>query len=191
MAYGDDALTKLFADVKALATAEAFTGSIVFGDREVRKTTNQGTGRANRVVFAPGDEKGVAGKYVNPKKPGSKGTTPRHLRDFIAFCRVYCWGFDATAPRDELKQWKAAMAIHEWAVRAIHLKAFGTYQISAPRWLRDPMDAARLGDELMFMLEIEIPLLDTPYSVAPGGTVFVTPSVLELPLGDTQGCPGN
>lgn len=154
------AIAQLVADVQALATAEANDVSIVYGAREPHRTTNQGPGRANRIVFAPGDDKDKAGTYSKARYPGRN---PRSLATLAETFRVYVWAFDPSAPRDELKQDEACRAIHEWAVRAIYLKAHGTYALKDPQWVRGPLDAARLGSELFFLLELQLPIFDTPY----------------------------
>lgn len=160
-------LLQLVRDVRQLFADEGVTANVVLGDREPAKQLNQGPGRANRVVFAPGDDSGKAGQYGAARNPGR---VPRPLRTWNALCRVYVWAYDSAAPQDEERQYEAVWALHDWTVRAIHRKAHGTYQIGDPRWLSSPKERA-FGKELVFMLELEVPILDTPRQVIPGGGI--------------------
>src|SRR5690606_1560659 len=90
-------LAALYQDVRGyLAAREATAQTVVaFGDREVAKQINQGTGRANRVVVAPGDDGGNLGGYGPPAKIGRN---PRHLWEWQLTARVYVWAYDPAAP---------------------------------------------------------------------------------------------
>lgn len=160
-------LLKLVRDVREVFAEEGVTANVVLGDREPAKQLNQGPGRANRVVFAPGDENGGAGEYTAARNPGRN---PRPVRTLSAVCRVFIWAYDGSAPNNEEAQYEAVWTLHDLTVGAIHRKAHGTYQLSAPRWLNRNIERA-FGKELMFLLQLEVPILDRPVPVAPGGSV--------------------
>jgi len=181
-------LLQLVRDIREVFTEEGVTANVVLGEREPAKQINQGPGRANRVVFAPGDDSGKAGQYTAARNPGRN---PRPLRTWNALCRVYVWAFDGAAPNDEEAQYEAVWVLHDWTVRAIHRKAHGTYQLGDPRWHSSPKERV-FGKELVFMLQLEVPILDKPQQVIPGGgieqaiTTYLASS-LEMESGDV-GC---
>lgn len=176
-------LLKLVHDVREVFAEENVTANVVLGDRESAKQTNQGPGRANRVVFAPGDENGGAGEYAAARNPGRN---PRPVRTWIAIARVYCWSWDSSAPNDEEKQYEAVWTLHDWTVVAIHRKAHGTYQLSKPRWL-NAVKERTFGKELVFMLQLEVPILDTPYPVVSDVQNSGVDSLV-TPAGEEPGC---
>lgn len=181
-------LLQLVAGVREVFAEEGVTANVVLGEREAPKQINQGPGRANRVVFAPGDDSGSAGEYAAARSPGRN---PRPVRTWVASSRVFVWAFDPSAPQDEERQYEAVWKLHDWTVLAIHRKAHGTYQLTAPRWLSKPVERV-LGKELIFMLQLEVPILDTRYPLAPGGVQPSTTSYLatsENEPGDV-GCQG-
>lgn len=158
-------LLTLVREVREVFAAEGVTANVVLGEREIAKQTNQGPGRANRVVFSPGDDSGNAGEYAAARNPGRN---PRPVRTLVASCRVFVWAFDGSAPNDEERQYEAVWTLHDWTVLAIHRKAHGTYQLASPRWVSKAVERT-FGKELMFMLQLEVPILDTPHPVAPAG----------------------
>lgn len=169
-------LLQLVRDVREVFAEEGVTANVVLGEREAPKQINQGPGRANRVVFAPGDVNGNAGEYTAARNPGRN---PRPVRTWVASSRVFVWAFDASAPQDEEHQYEAVWTLHDWTVLAIHRKAHGTYQLAAPRWLNKPVERV-LGKELVFMLQLEVPILDTPYPLAPQGVQPSTTTYLAM-----------
>jgi hypothetical protein len=151
--------------VRSSLLAAGVTATVAFGKREVGKQINQGVGRANRIVFAPGDEAGALGSYV-PAVPGrniqatgvAQRRIPRALWDWNVALRVYVWAYDATLAEDELAQWGAMVELHDLTVEAIHTFCCGFYVIKSPR---DPAKniERRFGCETMFILEARIPVL--------------------------------
>ncbi|AUX25151.1 uncharacterized protein SOCEGT47_056950 [Sorangium cellulosum] len=176
-------LTALYRHVRDHLQAAGVTANVVFGNREVAKQINQGAGRANRVVFAPGDDGGALGGYGPPAKPGRN---PRPLWDWLLVARVYVWTFDASAPQDEAVQWDAVVELHDRVVEAIHSFTAGFYRLSAPRRL-GPVEK-RFGEELVFLLEYAQPVCALPRPrreppiAAQGQTFLITPT------GEEQGC---
>ncbi|WP_437279344.1 hypothetical protein WME90_01950 [Sorangium sp. So ce375] len=165
-----------------LANAQV-TAEVVFGRREIGKQINQGANRANRVVFAPGDEGGSIGGYEPPVKTGRN---PRSLWDWMFVGRVYVWAYDPAAPNDEVANWESLVELHDFVLEAIHSYAAGFYRPSAPRLLGTT--ERRFGEEVVFLLESRQPVVATPRPrrEAPiqgqGQTFLVTPN------GEEQGC---
>ncbi|WP_437623385.1 hypothetical protein [Sorangium sp. So ce1151] len=169
--------TDLFRHVKARLADAGVTAEVVFGRREPAKQVNQGAGRANRVVFAPGDDSGSLGGYEAPVKPGRN---PRPLWDWTFVGRVYVWTFDPAAPNDEVAQWESLVELHDFVIEAIHSYAAGFYAPSSPRLLGTT--ERRFGEEMVFLLDHRQPVVATPRPTreAPiqgnGQTFLVTPN---------------
>ena len=182
------ALSLLVADVKALFTAEGGpTANVVFGKREPAKQINQGPGRANRVVFTPGDPKGTAGSYegakIHRRGFGSGRKASKSLLTFREKATVYCWAVDATskeALNDEAKQYDAARLLHDYVVRAIYRSpnvGHGTFKLSGPQWFQDKKERV-YGAEIMFTLEFEAMVPDEAPTIA---TDIVNPTTATGP----------
>lgn len=155
-------LLQLVRDVRDQFTDDGVTAAVLLGEREVARKINQGPGQANRVVFVP-----VGGKYGPPRNPGRN---PRPLRTWLATAEVHVWAWDSTATDDEEKQYEAVWQLHDALIRAIYLKAHGTFEIANPRWTRTPIEL-KFGKEVVFDLEVQVPILDTPWPTVAGGTI--------------------
>lgn len=181
----------LFQAVVANVAALGSNATVVRGEREIAKQMNQGPGRANRVVFALGDESGARGDYEPPAKPGMRtavGATnqrARSLWDWHLSARVYVWAYDGTAPEDEGAQEDAMFELHDVIVEAIHKFASGHYKIRAPKKVGKVVER-RFGCETMFILEYAQPVMTgslptTGAVTATGSTVHVGPTGVETP----------
>lgn len=191
------AASLLFADVKTRFTAEGPAGcNVVFGRREPTKQINQGTGRANRVVFMPGDPGGKMGKYEVAKLRrnafGQKQV--RSLFTVQEILTVYVWAVDASgvdAPaqsaslNDEEKQYEACRLLHDFVLRAIYRSTnvgHGSITLSDPQWVIDKTERV-FGRELFFTITIEASVPDEPpagaYAVVEPPQTFVGPTALE------------
>lgn len=179
-------LSLLFQDVKALFVSEAVTtANVVFGKREPTKQVNQGVGRANRVVFVPGDPSGKAGTYegakIHRRGFGGGHKASKSLLTFKELATVYCWAVDATDSatlNDENKQYDAARLLHDQVVRAIYRSpnmGHGTFKLSSPTWFQDKVER-RYGAEIMFLLEIEAMIPDEP-GLGQLPTAIVNPTI--------------
>jgi len=111
------ALPLLFDAVKAGFAAELPDVSVVFGLKEVTKQINQGSGGANRVVFAPGD---LSGKFADDLPPHGIGREPRPLATELEYFTVWIWGVDSSDLNDERKQYTAARLLYDVWRRAIY-----------------------------------------------------------------------
>jgi hypothetical protein len=177
-------LLALFDNVKQNLADQGVTANVVFGRREPTKQINQGPGRANRVVFAPGDDSGSLGEYAAARDPGRN---PRPLRSWDLRCRVFVWAYDGDAPQDEYAQFSALLDLHDAVIRAIYRDAVGQFQLSAPRLVADPVER-RFGEEMVFELVlVRVPILDAPQpTTIPRDAQG--PTLLELPNGAEPGC---
>lgn len=193
MSY-DDALTVLYAGVRDAATSADTPPpcplQVVFGRREPAKSTNQGQERAGRVVFAPGDETGrLVARYGNPKQ--SAGLNPRRVRNAVVLARVFVWARDASAPRDELAQYRAVRLLHEWVVARIHNMSRGNSRLGPARdALGQPSDLAMFGSEMVIDLQLDVPIFDAPHPEIPAAdakasvTGVLAPSLAALEAGE-------
>lgn len=156
-------LAGLYEHVRETLPLLGIDANVVWGKRELAKSgVNQGTGRANRVVFVPGADGGALGAYGPPAKQshnapnGARG--PRGLWDWAVIARVYVWTYDSSEAENEFAQWKALVELHDSVIEAIHKYTTGFYKISAPK---DPSAIVerRFGMEVMFQVEIQQPVL--------------------------------
>lgn len=162
----DFALRLLFQDVKDRFALEGPTANVVFGKREPAKQINQGPGRANRVVFVPGDPAGKAGKYEGAKiaRVPLAERRIRSLGTLRELATVYCWAYDFDAPNDEAAQYEAARTLHDYVVRAIYRSpnvGHGSYTLLSPGWAQKSTER-KFGAELFFLIEFEARILDLP-----------------------------
>ena len=176
-------LIQLYQHTKTELPKLGVTAEVVFGEREIGKQINQGPGRANRVVFAPGDENGGLGGYQGPVKPGRN---PRSLWDWMLLFRLYIWAYDGSKPEDELVQWAALVELHDCVMEVIHPFVAAFYRLNAAKNIAKPGER-RFGKELLVVVEMRQPVLVTPKTrTGPlqgnGQTLLVTPS------GEEQGC---
>lgn len=164
---------------------------VVFGQRELAQHLQQGSGRANRVVFAPGDDGRGLGSYGPPSKRAIFGANvpneahpPRSLWTWTVSARVLIWAHDGTAPNDEAKQWDALCDLHDHVVTAIHTFASGSVGFRSPR---DPSAVVerRFGQAVMLVLDLAQHVVDvrtverTGPLVGRGAGVLVSPSANE------------
>jgi hypothetical protein len=177
-------LVQLFDHTKEALAAANVTAQVAFGEREIAKQVNQGSGRGNRVVFAPGDEGGALGGYDAPVKPGRN---PRSLWDWMLLFRVYIWAYDLSAPEEELKQWAAVVELHDHVVEAIHPFVAAFYKPSGSKILNKPTER-RFGQEILLLAEMRQPVLATPRPrtgplVGQGQTMLVNPATGNAEVG--------
>lgn len=169
----------LFEGVKTQLSADGNMANVVFGARELAKRINYGPGQANRVVFVPGDEKGLIGEYgpaIKPRLPSFQGhVTPRTLFTLGEVFRIFCWGFDAATPEDERAQYVAARYLHDQVVRALYHAGHGTFMLTKPMVV--PNGAERkFGCEIMITLVVQAKLPDDPGPVVELDFTVVVPT---------------
>jgi hypothetical protein len=132
------ALPLLFDAVSAiLATDVTPAPTLAFGWKEAAKQINQGTGRANRIVFAPGDESYGFGRDLPPDKPGRN---PRPLATEEELFTVFIWAVNRSDV-SERAQYEAARFLYDGWRRAMYLvthtdgdTGIGPMTILSQRW---------------------------------------------------------
>lgn len=175
-----------FAGLFEHVRAELGAASVVFGKRAIAQHLNQGPGRANRVVFVPGEGSGNLGAYGGATKgsasiASSPGRNPIALWDWTISGRVFVWAFDGEAPEDELAQWRAMVELHDAVVTAIHSYEPGFYRLRAPVDVSPALVERRFGMEMSFVVDLIQPVLAIELPVVPGplagepGVTFVGP----------------
>lgn len=169
-------VTEIFDDMVALFAEEATLARVVFGGREPTKQTNQGPGRAARVCFVPKD--GAIGPVHLP------GRNPKPLMTHVERFDIYVWGFDASAPNDESKQYKATVALLHAVLRSIRLSS--TRAVASDVKPVGDVIERRFGHEVVFTLSGPNDVLDTPYATAPDDTAADAVVTMTLPSGNVD-----
>lgn len=134
---------------------------------------------AIRIEWVPGDPSGDAGELTGPKYPGRVTTDlGRPLATLNERFTVYLHGNDPTAPRDELKQWKATRLLYDAWIRAVYLAAHGTYSVLSTAWLTEKTEV-RFGATLRTVCLIQSMIPDSPIVLAPADThALISPAEL-------------
>jgi hypothetical protein len=157
----DKSLEDWVSDLRAYVRGRAgYEGTeVVYGRRELTKQTNQGSGRANRVVICP-PLAGRPGAYeIGPRKPGQpsgagvdgSGQGRPGFTLNMPF-EVHCWAYVASAPNDELVQDIAAIALHNVVaigLRTGEVAGFGAGQPRAGGFTTAPVER-KFGSEFTF-----------------------------------------
>lgn len=169
--------------VTELATTSPGT-AVLWGKKQLAQTVNQGTGRANRVVFVPGEGDALGG-YAPPQK--MTGRAGRSLADWQVPATVHVWAHDASAAENELVQWKAMVELHDTVITAINNFAAGNYQLRAPR-NPSPLTERQFGCATAFVVAIAQPVVGKTRErtagavTGSGSTLFVGPDGSETPV---------
>lgn len=151
------AVSKLFADTKKLFEDESTTAELCFGWREPAKQINQGSGRANRVCFIPGDGDD-AGKDAPARNPGNN---PASLATLLELVTISCWAVDTDEPDNELAQYEAVRLLYDAVRRSVAINAEGTYHVTKVRWNLKDIERG-FGAEVRFVVELEAMVPDLP-----------------------------
>jgi hypothetical protein len=155
----------LFDHVQERLDAWGLGASVAFGQGELARQIAQGTGRANRVVFAPGDEGRSLGAYgpankMGPRAPGPETSyPPRSLWTWKVAGRVLIWAYDGDAPTNERRQWDALVELHDHVATAMHSFAAGSIELRAPRD-PSPVVERRFGQAAMLIVELAQHVVD-------------------------------
>lgn len=175
------ALSYLVANVEAEIPTTAFA----FGWREPTKQTNQGAGRANRILFVPGDdESGDMGKDAPARSPGRN---PRPLATVLELFTVYVWAYDPTAPENELKQYEAARFLYDAFRRAMYRAARGTIAVEKQGWQTKSKER-RFGAEIRVLCSVQAMIPDEPWRVPSHSLSAETTNSIALSSGDEVCC---
>jgi hypothetical protein len=179
-----DGFEYLVTQVRSYLTTYGVTCTVAVGFRELAKQTNQGPGRANRLVFVPSTENGDAGRIVSVRDPGRRVITQtdpsedpdvvvgevRALGDWDQNITLSVFAHDGANPRDELAQHVAVSELLQWAKRAIDSTGFANIAWGAVRYVVPKENT--FGAELRVGLTFMSPIFDVPLEVAtPGFTI--------------------
>lgn len=178
------ALPKLYAGVQAVFTAEGTTAALSFGWREPSKQINQGAGRANRIVFVPGDPGGALGKNGPARYPGRN---PKPLATLAELFTVYVWAYDPSFPENELVQYKAARFLYDAWYRAAYHAARGTFAVSSAKWNIEKNER-RFGAEIEAVCTIDAMIPDSPWPTPDDPVTAETSNRIALRGGDEVCC---
>ena len=139
----------------------------VFGwQAKNQQITNDGKSfTGSRIAWIPGDDNGGSvGAIKAARQPAGN---PRSLHTLAELCTVYLTGFDTTAPENERKQYEATRLLYDAWLRAIYLKAWGTYAIVSTTWVTSKLER-RHGAAIRVVLAIEAAVPDFVEAVAGG-----------------------
>lgn len=173
------ALPKLFDDVVALFAAESTLIPNLFGWREPAKQFID----ASRICWVPGDASGKSAIVEPPKFPGRN---PRPLWTVVEAVTFEVYGFDASDPENELKQYKAVIAVRDALLRAIYLKAHGTVKVQDLTWIKPERMQRRHGAALKILATIENMVPDAAMPIAGDGHCGVGANIAVTELDVTE-----
>ncbi len=176
---------QLVEGVAASFLANDITAVVDRGWKARAKQTNQGPGRANRVVFMPSKSDGGAGVIVNPRQVGARevGADPttdpptpasysvRPLSDWSRSLVVSIWAFDGDNPNDEGAQCDAVDSLFRWTQIAVQSVAFGNAVWGAAKFTV-PLERA-FGLELLVDLTFQSAVFDIPSEIVRPSPVVI------------------
>lgn len=178
------ALPTLFDNVVARFESEGTNVEQTFG---WRKPQRYDTTRA-RIVWVPGDETGGIGEVRGPRKTGDRADR-RTLATLGELFHVRISANDPQFPEDERKQYEETRKLFDAWVRAVYLAAHGTILFGSPTWITDKNER-RHGAALICVCEVEAPIPDSPYVLAPADTeIEVTTSLDDVSEVTTTATP--
>lgn len=172
-------LVALVKGVREYFDAVGVTANVSIGWKERAKQINQGTGRANRVVFTPSDDSGKGGKIVAVKQPGTRQIgdpvthTVRSLRNWERFVVVSVWAADTTKPNDEEAQLEAVESLFESVLQAVNTFAAADAVWGDVSWTTEGIELS-FGREMRAGLVFRHPLFDLPVEVVYPGLNPIT-----------------
>lgn len=179
----------LVGGVQSYFAARSVTAAVSLGWKQPTAQVNQGTGRANRVVFIPSDSSGRGGRLSQDGlQPGARyfgppaspaDTTVRALWTWERSLVVSVWAVDTTDPHNEAKQIEAVEDLFEWTVRAVHYFAHNNARWGDVAWTTSPVEHS-FGRELRAALTFRHPLFDTETGVA-----YPTPAITPVLSGES------
>lgn len=178
-----DPLESLVAGASSYLVAHGVSAVVTAGFKERRRQDNQGPGRANRIVFLPGDPSGKGGSLaVGVRYPGPREVrnasdelvgTWRSLGDWDRIMTVSIWAYDGTAPSNELAQIVACSQLAIWARRAIDSVGLADLRWGEASWV--PPKERTLGQELLIGLSLQMPMPDVPRDIGHPGFTLTKP----------------
>jgi hypothetical protein len=175
-------LDALVGGVRAYLEGHGVSAVVAAGFRERAKQIGQGPGRANRIVFVPGDTtSGRGGRLVPVRGAGPRDimrgeervATVRSIADWERALTLSVWAYDGTKAGEEMAQIIACESLFEWAKRAVDAVGLANITWGEIRWTV-PKERA-FGQELLAALTFRHPIYDVPEEVAYPGLVVHKP----------------
>lgn len=167
----------MVARVRAFFVEHDVTAVVTAGFRERHKQLTQGPGRANRVVFIPGDPtSGRAGRIGPVRNPGPRDVfsatdptkrvgTVRSISDWDRLITLSVWAHDGDAPTDELAQIDAVTRLLEWTKRAVDNARQADLVWGEATFTPPGVRAPAFGQEVLVTLTLQHPIFDIPRDV--------------------------
>jgi hypothetical protein len=153
------AVDTLFENVVASFKEERIEIPNNFGWREL----NKHKAAHSRIVWIPGDENGRVGDTGAPRDVGGN---PRAIAQTNELFTVYFSSFDASAPEDELVQYREAKRIfHLWYLAA-YRAAYGTFEIVDQFWDVSKKERQH-GLMSSALVAIQAPIFDDVHALVP------------------------
>jgi len=178
------ALLVLYDGVEQVFKKEGRNTSLCFGEKEATKQINQGPGRANRVIFIPGD-RGFRQGMVGPAK--YPGNNPRSLNTLKEAFRVQVWAVNPTNS-SERAQYEAVRLLQDDVIRIMEKCDPGGLRVLQSRYMRETVEC-NFGMMIEMQCEIDAMIPDKRYPVAEHGVGKAYIKV-ELPSGVEDPNPG-
>lgn len=165
-------LIALVHGVRAYFAANSITANVAAcGWRQRSEQMNQGPGRANRVLFIPGDMNGRGGSLANG--PRLSSTNPRPLVQWNKLVTLSVWAADPNPANraDEEKQIEAVETLLEQTIQAMRYAldpdteqrvGFATIEFHDLTWTVDNTEMY-FGREVLVTFTHKGPLFDVTY----------------------------
>ncbi len=147
-------LDRLYDDIVWWFESRERTESIVFGRDQIAQQLNQGTGGANRVVVAPGDPTGKAGKLTAARgMRGSDGRRSIYGWDELGQIRVWVADPNPNGPpaSKHRRTDRALRALFEDVLCAVHESLCGRLTLGDPTFTVVPAELV-YGHELTMLI---------------------------------------
>lgn len=146
------ALPRLYDAVVARFAAEGTAVPNLFGWREPAQKLVNGS----RICWVPGDDTGALGDVGPAKYPGR---VPRSIATLLELFTVTIQANDPSSPENERLQYQAVRELFDAWYRAVHLAAYGTFQVVSTEWVTDKKER-RFGAALRVACTIEAMIPD-------------------------------
>ena len=163
--------------VDAVAThlaAQGVTAVVARGWKARAEQINQGSGRANRVVFMGSKPDGSAGEIVNPRQgrfeigddPAHPDVEIRPLADWVRSLQVSVWAYDGANANDEGKQDDALWALFTSVQQAVQAAGVDLNSIAVFTSVKVTVPLERsFGLELIADLTFQHMIPDAPLDI--------------------------
>lgn len=155
--------------------------TVAYGEKARARQDNQGAGRANRVVFQLGREDGTIGQIEGAHQRGMRENSgnARSIGNGRAIFTVWVWARNSDSTNNELLQDDAAFSLQEKTMQALKAIVPGMHRWG--KWDRTTRTERSFGTEFRTEVEIQIPFLSEPVSLAHPTTFVIAKDPPEIP----------